>query len=143
MHNKIQPQKKTYLSYGEVTQGVIRDNDGSVVGFTNDYMDKMDKLYGNEIAPNDNNQPTTNPNNTIAIKYFSSNPDLNITSVTAFWDPSGLYYDIVGEVENIGYGPTNFVKIVSTFYDKNNIIIGTDYTYTESHNNSIKRVCSL
>lgn len=122
--------KKTY-EYGDATKAVIQDKHGFVVGFTNDYMDKMNSIQGNEIAPKGNNQPTTNPNNTIAIKYSSSNTVLNITSVTGFWDPSGLYYDIVGEVKNIGYEPMNFVKIVSTFYDKNNIIIGTDYTYTD------------
>ncbi|CAN5191796.1 hypothetical protein BH18THE2_BH18THE2_43400 [soil metagenome] len=37
---------------------------------------------------------------------------------------------IVGEVINESYQPMSFVKIIATFYDANNSVIGTDFTYT-------------
>ena len=37
---------------------------------------------------------------------------------------------IVGEVINESYQPVRFVKITATFYDANNGVIGTDFTYT-------------
>jgi hypothetical protein len=37
---------------------------------------------------------------------------------------------IVGEVINESYQPVSYVRITATFYDANNSVIGTDYTYT-------------
>ena len=37
---------------------------------------------------------------------------------------------IVGEVINESYQPVRFVEITATFYDANNGVIGTDFTYT-------------
>jgi len=42
-----------------------------------------------------------------------------------------LYYDSIGEIENRGEEDVSFVKIIATFYDKDDIVIGTDYTYTD------------
>jgi hypothetical protein len=37
---------------------------------------------------------------------------------------------IVGEVINESYQPVSYVRITATFYDANNSVIGTDYTFT-------------
>ena len=44
---------------------------------------------------------------------------------------SGPVYKIVGEIKNKGDEEVTFVKIIGTFYDKDDIVIGTDYTYTD------------
>ncbi len=41
------------------------------------------------------------------------------------------WYEIVGEVVNGGSEPTEFVKVVATFYDEAGQVIDTDYTYTD------------
>jgi hypothetical protein len=46
-----------------------------------------------------------------------------------FW--SGDYYDIVGEIANNAYSGIEYVKIISSLYDKDNKIIGTEFTYTD------------
>lgn len=53
---------------------------------------------------------------------------LKIKSHTAKTDKD--YYAIVGEVENNGDRDVNFVKVVATFYDEKDQVIGTAYTYT-------------
>ena len=40
---------------------------------------------------------------------------------------------MVGEIKNRGEDDVTFVKIVATFYDKEGIVIGTDFTYTDPH----------
>ena len=54
---------------------------------------------------------------------------LEILSHNSFTDSIG-YLHVVGEVQN--NGPTNlqFVKVTSTFYDSNNQVVATDFTYT-------------
>jgi hypothetical protein len=37
---------------------------------------------------------------------------------------------IVGEVINESFQPIRFVEITATFYDSNNRVIGTDFTFT-------------
>lgn len=37
---------------------------------------------------------------------------------------------VVGEVENIGNKPVEFVRITATFYDTNSTVIATDFTYS-------------
>jgi hypothetical protein len=41
------------------------------------------------------------------------------------------WYQIVGEVVNGGSEPTEFVKVVATFYDEAGQVINTDFTYTD------------
>ena len=36
----------------------------------------------------------------------------------------------MGEVINESYQPVSYVRITATFYDSNNSVIGTDYTFT-------------
>jgi len=49
---------------------------------------------------------------------------------SSYWDDSG-YFHIVGEVRNSGYANVEYVKIVATYYDQQENVIGTDYTYSE------------
>jgi hypothetical protein len=71
------------------------------------------------------------PDNDIDVQRISSPPqsDLNITSATSYFD--GDYFYIVGEVLNSASNTKEFVKVVSTLYDDNSDVIGTDYTYTD------------
>jgi hypothetical protein len=41
------------------------------------------------------------------------------------------WYQLVDEVTNSGSLTAEFVKVVATFYDKEDKIIGADYAYTE------------
>jgi hypothetical protein len=56
------------------------------------------------------------------------NQDLNVSSINSYWN--GDYYNVVGEVANNGSTNINYVEIISTFYDKDNKIIGTKNTFT-------------
>jgi len=51
-------------------------------------------------------------------------------SSSSYRDDSG-YFHIVGEVSNGGYANVEYVKIVATYYDQQENVIGTDYTYSE------------
>jgi hypothetical protein len=65
------------------------------------------------------------------IKPFisTSNPDLNITSVSSF--TKGDYFHVVGEVLNKAEEERTFVKISATMYDSQKQVIGTHTTYTD------------
>jgi hypothetical protein len=52
-----------------------------------------------------------------------------ILSYTSYFDSIGSMH-IVGEVINESFEPMSFVKITATFYDVNNGVIGTDFTFT-------------
>ena len=59
----------------------------------------------------------------------SSPNGLQILSHNSFTDSVG-YLHVVGEVQN--NSPTNaqFVQVTGTFYDNNNQVVGTQFTYT-------------
>ena len=64
------------------------------------------------------------------ISLFQSNPNgLQILSHNSFTDSVG-YLHVVGEVQN--NTPTNaqFVQVIGTFYDNNNQVVATHFTYT-------------
>ena len=52
-------------------------------------------------------------------------------------------YKLVGEIKNKGDEEVTFVKIIGTFYDKDGIVIGTDYTYTDPTDIKPGRTCTL
>jgi hypothetical protein len=63
-------------------------------------------------------------------KSIDNNPSgLQILSHNSFTDSIG-YLHVVGEIKNNYPSTVTFVKIVGTFYDVNNIVVGTDFTYT-------------
>jgi hypothetical protein len=52
-----------------------------------------------------------------------------ILSHSTYVDSTGNLH-IVGEVINESFQPLRFVQIIATFYDSNNSVIGTDFTFT-------------
>jgi hypothetical protein len=52
-----------------------------------------------------------------------------ILSDNNYFSSTGTFH-IVGEIINESFEPVRFVKIIATFYDSNNSVIGTDFTYT-------------
>ncbi len=71
------------------------------------------------IIPDDNQDTGTTP--------ISS---AEILSSSNYYD-SINYNHIVGEIQNTGNVNLEYVKIVVTFYDASNIVVGTTFTYTE------------
>lgn len=53
---------------------------------------------------------------------------LDILSHNSFTDSIG-YFHVVGEIKNNYPSTATFVKIVGTFYDVNNQVVGTQLTY--------------
>jgi hypothetical protein len=67
---------------------------------------------------------------TICILPVKAVTDVDILSHANYMDSYGFYH-IVGEVMNVGDQAVKYVKIIATFYDSNNVVIATDFTYTE------------
>ena len=64
----------------------------------------------------------TNPDDPVYVVSHSTKRDRIL---------GDLYYDLVGEIKNRGEEDVSYVKIIATLYDKDDIVIGTDYTYTD------------
>ncbi len=58
----------------------------------------------------------------------SSGP-LQILSSNSYIDEAG-YFHVVGEVQNNSPTSAQFVQVTGTFYDNNNQVVGTQFTYT-------------
>lgn len=54
---------------------------------------------------------------------------LKVLSMSSFLDSVG-YFHVVGEIENNTPDVAKFVKATGTFYDSNNQVVATDFTYT-------------
>lgn len=54
---------------------------------------------------------------------------LDVLSMNSFIDSIGSLH-VVGEVQNNTPNPANFVKVTGTFYNKDNQVVATDFTYT-------------
>jgi hypothetical protein len=54
---------------------------------------------------------------------------LQILSHNSFTDSIG-YLHVVGEVQNNSPTSAQFVQVIGTFYDVNNAVVGTQFTYT-------------
>jgi len=52
-----------------------------------------------------------------------------VLSSSSFTDSIGDYH-VVGEVQNLGSGTVDYVQITATFYDSNNKVVDTDFTYS-------------
>lgn len=57
-------------------------------------------------------------------------PKIPILSSSNYTDSLG-YFNVVGEVQNTLSSNIEYVRIVATFYDSENTVIGTDFTYTD------------
>jgi hypothetical protein len=71
--------------------------------------------------PTETNKPTT------TIKPQGGT--LKVLSSSSFVDSIGFYH-IVGEIQNGTPDSVTFVQVSATFYDKNNNVVGTSFTYT-------------
>jgi len=58
---------------------------------------------------------------------------LELSPVRVFEDEYG-YHHVVGEVSNTGESTAHFVKIISSFYDKNDDLVGVGWAYTTLDN---------
>ena len=66
----------------------------------------------------------------ISISSFMFNIILlQILSHNSFTDSVG-YLHVVGEVQNNTPANAQFVQVIGTFYDNNNQVVGTQFTYT-------------
>lgn len=85
--------------------------------------------------------PETRHGKSYFTEEFESHPDDSVYVVSHSTKRQkllgDLYYDLVGEIKNIGSEEVNYVKIIATFYDKDDIVIGTDYTFTEPSDLSV------
>jgi len=136
----------SYLQDGE------RVNNLQVFGKNNDNYYSMGAVYSNEsrgiVLPKFNKfidsieflpiQVAKKPSFLNANETGDSNPssmsknnanELQILSDNSFTDSIG-YMHVVGEVQNNGATNAQFVQVTGTFYDNNNQVVGTHYTYT-------------
>lgn len=67
----------------------------------------------------------TNPSSMLE----SSPSGLQILSHNSFTDSAGILH-VVGEVQNNTTTNAQFVQVTGTFYDSNNQVVGTQFTYT-------------
>jgi hypothetical protein len=66
-----------------------------------------------------------------ASDYYAFNPPkLQILGTSTYTDSSG-YFHVLGEVKNNLTSNIENVKVVVTFYDSENAVIGTDYDYVD------------
>lgn len=56
-------------------------------------------------------------------------PEVEILSMNSFVDSVG-YLHVVGEVQNNGKNNLAFVEVTATFYDENDKVVGTSFSYT-------------
>jgi hypothetical protein len=66
-----------------------------------------------------------------SYRITSSEPYTGLSINSHRSNADGSYYKVVGEVENNGDRTVDYVKLVATFYDDNDEVIGTSFTYTD------------
>jgi PKD repeat protein len=82
--------------------------------------------YKAKLTVNDNSSGAASSSVTITV---TSPPPIKILSHSSYYN-SGYFY-VVGEVLNSANTNVEFVKIVATFYDEDNEMIGSSFTYIE------------
>jgi hypothetical protein len=86
-----------------------------------------------KVTPTTKPTSTTAPNPTSTVTPTATATTLQkpeILSKTSYTDELG-YFNVVGEVKNTLSTNINYVKIVATFYDSSNTVIGTSFTFTD------------
>jgi hypothetical protein len=77
--------------------------------------------------------PSDTPLPTATLEPTATRPPaVVIQGATAYASEYGTYH-VVGEVQNNSDDALNFVKVVGTFYDDQNQVVATDFTYTSLH----------
>jgi hypothetical protein len=64
-----------------------------------------------------------------SIPFLNKSDSVTILSHNSYTDDVG-YFHVVGEVENNTPDTAEFVQVTGTFYDINNAVVGTQFTYT-------------
>ena len=64
-----------------------------------------------------------------SIPFLNKSHSVTILHHNSYTDSVG-YFHVVGEVENNTPSTAEFVQITGTFYDINNAVVGTQFTYT-------------
>jgi hypothetical protein len=64
-----------------------------------------------------------------SIPFLNKSNSVTILSHNSYTDDVG-YFHVVGEVENNTPTTAEFVQVTGTFYDINNAVVGTQFTYT-------------
>jgi hypothetical protein len=64
-----------------------------------------------------------------SIPFLNKSDSVTILSHNSYTDSAG-YFHVVGEVENNTPNTAQFVQVAGTFYDINNAVVGTQFTYT-------------
>jgi len=131
----VDKENSQVLVYGE------RQPLASTITFEGERTDEENnnanqQLSGNIEYPTDNPNSPTRHGKSYFVENFESDtedPVYVVSHSTKKDKISGPVYKIVGEIKNKGDEEVTFVKIIGTFYDKDDIVIGTDYTYTDPH----------
>jgi hypothetical protein len=77
-----------------------------------------------------NDTEQTKTEQTKPSSHLESNPNgLQILSHNSFTDSIGTMH-VVGEVQNNSPTTATYVEVTGTFYDSNNQVVGTEFTYT-------------
>ena len=69
----------------------------------------------------------------VVVAQQTSNETVGIVSHNSFVDQAE-YLHVVGEVQNNSTSSTKFVQVIGTFYDANNEVVGTAFTFTQPEN---------
>ncbi|APH39485.1 hypothetical protein BHR79_08330 [Methanohalophilus halophilus] len=114
--------------------GTFYNEYNEVIGTDYTYTD-IDILKPGQKSPF---ELTTYPDSFIPASYklqlsystTSSEPYENVIIKSHTSDNDGDYFEVVGEVQNDGEETVEYVKIIGTFYNEDDIVIGKDYSYT-------------
>jgi hypothetical protein len=85
-------------------------------------------LIGNSLEVNAQPQLSNTSATGNSIPFLNKS-SITILSHNSYVDSIG-YFHVVGEVENNTPSTAEFVQITGTFYDINNAVVGTQFTYT-------------
>ena len=64
-----------------------------------------------------------------SIPFLNKSRTVTILNHNSYTDSVG-YFHVVGQVENNTPSPAQSVQVTGTFYDINNALVGTQFTYT-------------
>lgn len=129
---EVQNESDTFMEYVKIVATLYNEN-GDVVGTDFTYT-ILDLIPPHGKAPfelgTDSYDGVTNYK-LQAQGRASSNKTRDIEIISHNQVIDNGWFHVVGEVKNNGTSDADFVKIVITLYDAENVVVGTDFTYTE------------
>ena len=127
--NNLQVFGKNNDNYYSIGTVYSNESRGIVLPKFNKFIDSIEFLpIQVPKKPSFLNENETGQSNPSSMLESSSN-ELQILSDNSFTDSIG-YMHVVGEVQNNGATNAQFVQVTGTFYDNNNQVVGTHFTYT-------------